>query len=228
MNVFCWLGWKHPSSVYSPTEASAAVAEPGLRTLHLAARGKGAEASVPGERPQRDDHAEPSSAASSRSRNGRHRSRSWGVRLVSPVARSALPRRRSSPADAARRRGQPTSAWFARPTRCSDAKRKSPERSPVKTRPVRLPPCAAGASPSTSTDPRRRVPEAGHRAGPICLVREPGRLLDRHPLSPRDEPRTCPAVDDLFRDARERAGHRTTSDPLTNGCYERLPTDPNR
>ena len=36
--------------------------------------------------------------------------------------------------------------WFANPVRCSEAKRKSPDRSPVKILPVRLPPWAAGAS----------------------------------------------------------------------------------
>jgi len=37
--------------------------------------------------------------------------------------------------------------WLARPARCSAANSTSPERSPVNTRPVRLPPCAAGARP---------------------------------------------------------------------------------
>jgi hypothetical protein len=40
-------------------------------------------------------------------------------------------------------------AWLAKPVRCSEAYRKSPERSPVNMRPVRLAPCAAGARPST-------------------------------------------------------------------------------
>jgi hypothetical protein len=45
--------------------------------------------------------------------------------------------------------------WFASPARCRAANRKSPDRSPVNTRPVRLPPCAAGARPS------RRIRAAG-------------------------------------------------------------------
>jgi hypothetical protein len=40
--------------------------------------------------------------------------------------------------------------WLARPARHKAAKIQSPLRSPVKTRPVRLPPCAAGASPTTA------------------------------------------------------------------------------
>jgi hypothetical protein len=39
--------------------------------------------------------------------------------------------------------------WFAKPVRCSDAYSQSPELSPVKIRPVRFPPLAAGASPTT-------------------------------------------------------------------------------
>ena len=38
-----------------------------------------------------------------------------------------------------------------KPVRCSAAKRKSPERSPVKKRPVRFAPWAAGARPKTTT-----------------------------------------------------------------------------
>ena len=40
--------------------------------------------------------------------------------------------------------------WLASPARQSAAKIQSPLRSPVNTRPVRLPPCAAGASPTTA------------------------------------------------------------------------------
>src|SRR5262245_26825187 len=40
---------------------------------------------------------------------------------------------------------------FANPAACIARIRKSPDPSPVHTRPVRLPPCAAGARPSTST-----------------------------------------------------------------------------
>ena len=41
---------------------------------------------------------------------------------------------------------------MANPVRCIAANRKSPERSPVNIRPVRLAPCAAGARPTTSTE----------------------------------------------------------------------------
>ncbi len=50
--------------------------------------------------------------------------------------------------------------WLANPARCSAAKRKSPLRSPVNMRPVRLPPCAAGASP-TSTSRAAGSPNPG-------------------------------------------------------------------
>ena len=65
----------------------------------------------------------------------------------------------------ARRRATPTSAGSRSRTRCIDANRKSPERSPVNTRPVRFPPCAAGASPTISTR-GARVAEPGHRPRP--------------------------------------------------------------
>ena len=57
------------------------------------------------------------------------------------------------------------SAWFAKPVRCNEANRKSPERSPVKTRPVRLPPWAAGARPTISM-PGCRDRRIRERAGP--------------------------------------------------------------
>ena len=93
------------------------------------------------------------SAPSSRSRNGRQRSRSSGVGRFPGGAqrftalRYAPRRRRPSSTDV-------DDGRFANPARCSAANRKSPERSPVKIRPVRLPPCAAGASPRTRTRAR--------------------------------------------------------------------------
>ena len=53
-------------------------------------------------------------------------------------------------------RRRPSSAetewgWLARPARCIARNSQSPDRSPVKTRPVRLPPWAAGARPATTT-----------------------------------------------------------------------------
>ena len=66
---------------------------------------------------------------------------------------------------------RPTSGWLAKPARWSAANRKSPERSPVKTRPVRLPPWAAGARPTTSSR-ACGSPKPGHRAAPVLLVPE--------------------------------------------------------
>ena len=77
----------------------------------------------------------------------------------------------------------PSAAWTlvglrARPTRCSDANSQSPERSPVKTRPVRLAPWAAGASPTTRTAGGGRPP-ARDRPAPVGLIGE------RRPLGHR-------------------------------------------
>ncbi len=73
--------------------------------------------------------------------------------------------------------------WLARPTRCSEANSQSPDRSPVKTRPVRLAPWAAGASPTIRM--RGSVePQPGIGSAPVRLpgVRRP--LLARHLLAP--------------------------------------------
>ena len=71
----------------------------------------------------------------------------------------------------------------ASPHRCSEANRTSPLRSPVKIRPVRLPPCAAGASPRIST-PGLVVAPAGHRAGPSTARCARTRRLTRGHLLP--------------------------------------------
>jgi hypothetical protein len=79
--------------------------------------------------------------------HGAHAARSAGVGLLSGGAhRTAAATRvwvKTSPSAASTH-----SAWLARPARCSAAIRTSPDRSPVNTRPVRLAPCAAGASPT--------------------------------------------------------------------------------
>ena len=108
-----------------------------------------------GERAEHHDHAGPGRAASSsRTRYGRQRVALLGRRLVG--RRRAAHRRGDVRGRAARARRRPTTdvGWLAKPVRNSDAKRKSPERSPVNTRPVRLAPCAAGARPATSTRAR--------------------------------------------------------------------------
>ena len=73
--------------------------------------------------------------------------------------------------------------WSASPTRCSEANSQSPERSPVKIRPVRLPPFAAGASPTISTA-AWSTPQPGIGPAPVGLagVRRP--LVARHVLAP--------------------------------------------
>ena len=79
-------------------------------------------------------------------------------------------------------------AWTASPTRCSDANSQSPDESPVNTRPVRLPPLAAGARP-TIEHRRLRVAPARDRPAPVGLVRERRPLDLRDLLAPRDQPR---------------------------------------
>jgi hypothetical protein len=49
-------------------------------------------------------------------------------------------------------------------------------------------------------DPGERIAEPRHRPAPIHLVAEAGHLLARDQLSPGDEPRAPPALDDLLMD----------------------------
>ncbi len=78
-------------------------------------------------------------------------SRSTGVGLLAGGAQRTVATIRVSTSDC------PSPActdvgWVARPTRCRLANSQSPELSPVNTRPVRLPPLAAGASPTITID----------------------------------------------------------------------------
>ena len=140
-----------------------------------------------------------------------HVSRSAGVGLLAGgahrTAAATYASRSCSPSPA-----RTDSGWFAKPVRCSDAKRKSPERSPVNTRPVRLPPCAAGASP-TSSSAGVGVAESRHRATPVLLVAERRPLLAGDRFPPLDQPRTRAARDDLARSARRGRAAGTACEP---------------
>ena len=141
-----------------------------------------------------------------------HRSRSSGVGLFAGGAQ------RTAAAMYASRNFKPSpartdSGRFANPVRYNDANKKSPERSPVNTRPVRLPPWAAGASPTS----RRRAPcvaEARHRLSPVLLVPERGALLVRNVLAPRDETGARPARDDLRASSSARLHSAETTGTL--------------
>src|SRR3954452_2722349 len=88
--------------------------------------------------------------SSSATVHGRHSSRSWGVGLLAGGAQRTAAAIHASfsrrPSPRCREGG-----WLARPARYMAAKSQSPDRSPVNTRPVRLPPWAAGARPRTRT-----------------------------------------------------------------------------
>ena len=89
-------------------------------------------------------------SSSSRSSHAEQRSRSSGSGLLAGGAqRTAAVIQQSRSARPSSRCSEV--GWLAKPVRCSAANRKSPERSPVKTRPVRFAPCAAGARPRIST-----------------------------------------------------------------------------
>ncbi len=148
-----------------------------------------------------------SSNASSRWRYGRHRSRSSGVGLLSGGAH------RTAAATYASCSSSPSSddtdvAWFAKPSRCNEPKSQSPERSPVKTRPVRFPPCAAGASPAISTR-ACGSPKPGTGRPQYVSSRNDSALLGGDPLAPLDEPRARAARDDLVGQRAQLVGAGT-------------------
>ena len=99
------------------------------------------------------------------SRNGWQRSRSSGVGRLAG-ARSARPRSpRRRPARVRRRDESRWADWPARTGRARN--NQSADRSPVNIRPVRLPPCAAGARPTSTMPARdRRTPAAAGPSSP--------------------------------------------------------------
>jgi len=90
------------------------------------------------------------SNASSRTAYGRQVSRSAGVGLLAGGAQRTAAHTQQPVSRRPSSRDRDT-GWLAIPVRCSAANSQSPERSPVNTRPVRLPPWAAGARPRTIT-----------------------------------------------------------------------------
>ena len=98
--------------------------------------------------------------------------------------------------------------WFAQPGRCRARNSQSPERSPVNTRPVRLPPWAAGRQ----ADHQQRgvgIAEAGHRPAPVVPVAERRPLLARDLLAPRHQARA--GADSATISACDRASESTAA-----------------
>ena len=154
-------------------------------------------------------------------RNGPHVRRSSGVGSLAGGAQRTGAVTRTSV------RVRPSSrdvevACDANPVRCIAANRKSPERSPVNIRPVRLAPCAAGARPTTSTA-RVRVAEARHRPRPVGLVAERGPLLDADELAPRHQPRARPALRDDGVERGEVGRARCGADHVGRTSAQRSP-----
>ena len=168
VNVFCWLGWKQPTTAIAPHGDLEPVRElrPPRRESQLREarppRNVAQSASYPNA-PSATITRTCASSCSSRTRYGQARVALCRRRLVR--RRRAAHRGRDVRVGerAARRRAARDSAWFANPARCIAANSQSPDRSPVNTRPVRLPPCAAGASPTTQQPGRagRRSPGTG-------------------------------------------------------------------
>ena len=193
-----------------------AMREPGLRARRRVAEGgERLERGIPADGAERDDDPEVASSSISRTRYGRHVACSSIVGLFAGgaqrTAAAILASWSSSPSSARRLAGR-----SARPAACIARHRKSPDASPVNTRPVRLPPCAAGASPTR----RMRAagsPKPGHGPRPVGLVAEPRDLDPSLLLAPRDEARTGEAVGDRGVERREVASGAGGSDGIGVG-----------
>ena len=164
-----------------------------------------------------------STSRSSRRSQGAQVSRSAAVGLLSGGAQrtAATIRASDQPLPVAGVDGW--SAWPARPARCSAAKSQSPDRSPVKIRPVRLPPFAAGASPTTSTRGVGVAP-AGDRPAPVGLVGERRPLVRGDVLPPAHQPRAGAA--DATPGRRARRGPPAASAPRPSVGVVRRPGCP--
>ena len=199
VNVFCWLGWKQPSSgSHAPSSKTASWPKRGRgRGAGRPARGAQAQRGVPGEaRPGRPPRAASRSSSSSATAKGRQVSRSAGVGLLAGGAQrtaAVIQAPRSAQAVAARARDV---GWLAKPARCSAANRKSPERSPVNTRPVRLAPCAAGARPRIRTR-AAGSPKPGIGRPQYSSPANAARFSRATLLAPLHQPRARAAADDL-------------------------------
>ena len=115
------------------------------------------------------------------------------------------------------RRGVHAIGESASPARCIAANNTSPERSPVNTRPVRLPPLAAGASPTIKysrtrgTHPDTGRPQYGWSANDFRLVTADSSRHSHQPLASPAHRHLCLEL----LDGLAAPGHRTTCARLT-------------
>ena len=202
VNVFCWLGWYEHSTVGPPgtrprgrgRTSAAAVGRNARRPRRTRSR-RGTRSPLGGACPARGR-----GTARTSSRSAGVGALSGGAHFTGAVIHAS---RSSKPSSTSTDVG-----WLARPARNIARISQSPLRSPVKTRPVRLPPCAAGANPTTAMR-ADGVAEAGYRASPVLLVAVRRPLLPRHaaPASSRAEDR-CGT-----RSPRRVAGAACRADP---------------
>ena len=96
-------------------------------------------------------------------------------------------------------------------------------------RPVRLPPCAAGASPITSSA-RSRVAKTRNGPAPVFLIGKASDFFTGDVLAPRDEPRAKTTGYDLILQTGYGAGFVVALfDWGINRChFQSMPTASNR
>ena len=216
MNVFCWLGWKQPritARAASAPRAGArtAAAASGSSTPAVAQRGP---QRFVAERAERHDHLRPGRAARARGRGTAGTGRAPRASACSRAARTAPRRAMYASCSSSPSSIDTDVGWFANPARCSDAKSKSPDRSPVNIRPVRFAPCAAGARPDDQ-QPGARVAEARAPAGPSSPRRgTTARFVAATSSRHATEARAGAARDDLRVSSRAAVRWNREASPL--------------
>ena len=201
VNVFCWLGWYVPTSVYGPIVGLGAVGEPGLRARRRRGRAAASALSAASQPMAPSATMTRSSASSSisRTRYGRQVACSVDRRLVgrrgaADGGRDSHAVERQAVIGAAAHRAVREADLVHRPPQ-EVARGVAGEHAPGPVAAVR------GRREADEQDLRARVAEARHRPAPVRLVAEARDLDPRLLLAPRDQARTGEAV----RDRRRRA-----------------------
>ena len=196
VNVFCWLRWKQPSSVYGPTRGLRAVAEARPRLRDRGRARADAQHAVPRERAERDDHRDVAAAARARARGTAGTVALRGVGLLPGGAQ------RTIAATYASRQHEAVVAaadvgWFAKPRAVQRGEQ-----------PVAGAVAGEDAAGAIAAVRRRREPDDQRRARPDRRTPAPGAPSRPGRRSARPRSR---ATSRATRRAAGQARHATTS-----------------
>ena len=205
VNVFCWEGWKQPSSGSGPPS-------PKVAPWPKRGRGRGAgrprsarrrSAASQAKRAEADDHADVGADVELGAGPGQAGVALAGRADGSAAARTARRRRSTGRAAAARRR---RGADDGRAGEAGAVQRGEEEvaRPVAGEHPAGAVRAVGGRRQAEQQHARVRVAEARQRAAPVGLAGEGRPLLARDPLAPGDEPRAAPAGRDPGLEVGER------------------------